>query len=138
MRWPGSLDVAHTLHYLPDIARSLVVLGDNAQADGEAWHLPSAPAVTGAALMSAVNATLPAPVKAKTISSASMKIGGLFSKEAKETVECMYQWTAPFVAEFSAFTRTFGTTTTTPHDQAIAATIASLRSSDATMSAAKR
>lgn len=129
MRWPGSPDVAHTLHFLPDIARSLVVLGDHEKADGKAWHLPAAPPITGAAFMAAVNATLPAPLKAKTISSTSMKIGGLFSKEAKETVECMYQWTAPFVANFSAFTTTFGAITTTPHDQAVAATVASLRSS---------
>jgi nucleoside-diphosphate-sugar epimerase len=138
MRWPGSADVAHTLHFLPDIARSLMVLGDDALADGKAWHLPSAPAITGTTFMAAVNATLRAPVKAKTISATSMKIGGLFSKEAKETVECMYQWTAPFVADFSAFTRTFGTTATTPHDMAIAATVASLRSSETTTSVAPR
>ncbi len=126
MQWPGANNALHTLHFLPDAARGLIVLANNDEADGKVWHLPSSPAITGVQFMDFVNANLTAPVKAKTMSALMMRIGGLFSKEAKETVEILYQWAEPFVVDSSAFTRTFGTLTTTPHDQAIRLTLESM------------
>jgi hypothetical protein len=120
--------VPRTLHFLPDAARGLIVLADRDEADGGVWHLPAAPAITGEEFMVLVNRSLKSPVKARSIGSLSMRIGGLFSVEAKETVECMYQWTAPFVVDSSAFVSVFGPLTVTPHPDAIAATIDSMRS----------
>jgi nucleoside-diphosphate-sugar epimerase len=127
MRWPGSTTAPRTLHFLPDAARGLIVLGDHDAADGEVWHLPAAPAITGAEFMALVSRCLPSPVKAGSIGTLAMRIGGLFSKEAKETVECMYQWTAPFVVDSSKFTAAFGPLAVTPHAEAIAATLAAAR-----------
>lgn len=127
MRWPGSVTAPHTLHYLPDAARGLVALGDRDAADGRVWHLPAAPAISGGEFMALVNRCLPSPVKAGSIGAAMMRIGGLFSKSAKESVECMYQWTDPFVVDASAFTAAFGPVPVTPHEDAVAATIESLR-----------
>ncbi len=124
MRWPGAVDQLHTLHYLGDAARGLVTLGDNAVADGSVWHLPAAEPITGRAFMALINAELPEPVKAKSLGSLAMRVGGLFSKDAKESVEVMYQWTAPFVSDSSEFARTFGVIPTTPHDKAVKATLA--------------
>jgi hypothetical protein len=56
-----------------------------------------------------------------------MRVGGLFSKEAKESVECMYQWTAPFVVDSSKFDAAFGPLSVTPHAAAVATTIEWLR-----------
>ena len=47
-RWLGRLDQPHSLSYLPDIAAGLVTLGEHPEADGEVWHLPVSPALTGA------------------------------------------------------------------------------------------
>ena len=44
--WTGKLDVPHTFHYLPDIARGLVTLAERPEADGEVWHLPAAEPLT--------------------------------------------------------------------------------------------
>ncbi len=126
MQWPGVSNAPHTLHFLPDAARGLIVLANSDDADGKVWHLPSSPPITGSQFMDLVNTNLNAPVKAKTISALMMKIGGVFSKEAKETVEILYQWTEPFVVDSSAFTKTFGMLTTTPHDQAIRLTLESM------------
>jgi nucleoside-diphosphate-sugar epimerase len=38
-RWVGPLDQPHSLSYLPDIAKGLVMLGNDGRADGQAWHL---------------------------------------------------------------------------------------------------
>ena len=127
MRWPGSTTAPKTLHFLADAACGLMVLADQAAADGKAWHLPAAPSITGAQFMELVNECLPSAVKAGSIGTSMMRIGGLFSKAAKETVECMYQWTAPFVVDSSAFVAAFGPLTVTPHAEAIATTIESLR-----------
>ena len=47
MRWPGSLDQPHTLHFLPDAARGLATLVLDERADGGVWHLPAALPATG-------------------------------------------------------------------------------------------
>jgi nucleoside-diphosphate-sugar epimerase len=126
MQWPGRDNQLHTLHFLPDAARGLVTIGEAFTADGAVWHLPSAEPITGKDFMALVNQSTGTPVKTKTIGTAMMRIGGLFSPEAKETVECMYQWTAPFVCDASAFTKAFGSVVTTPHTQAVRQTIASM------------
>ena len=128
MRWPGCTTALHTLQYLADAARGLIVLADHDAADGAVWHLPAAPAITGKDFMALVNRSLPASVKAGSMGTSMMRIGGLFSKAAKETVECMYQWTAPFVADHSRFTSAFGSLAVTPHADAVAATLESIRS----------
>lgn len=127
MRWPGSTAVPHTLHFLEDAARGLMVLADRDSADGHVWHLPAAPAITGAEFMALVNQCLVTPVKTGSIGELSMRIGGLFSKAAKESVECMYQWTEPFVVDSSAFVAAFGPMRLTPHAEAIAVTVKSMR-----------
>jgi nucleoside-diphosphate-sugar epimerase len=126
MQWPGLSTVPRTLHYLPDAARGLLVIGSEDTADGHVWHLPAAAPITGDQFMSLVNQHVAKPVKAKTISTQMMKIGGLFSKEARETVECMYQWTAPFVVDSSSFTSKFGVIETTPHAHAVRETLKSM------------
>lgn len=123
IRWPGSLDVPHTLHYLPDAARGLATLALDARADGQVWHVPALPAPTGREFAAAVNAALPAPVKVRRLSPATLRVGALFSKDAREMLELAYQWTAPFVADASRFEATFGPLELTPRDEAVRATL---------------
>src|SRR4029077_5379521 len=40
-QWTGRLDQPHTFHYLPDIARGLLVLADRRGAEGHGWALPA-------------------------------------------------------------------------------------------------
>ena len=42
----GDPDQPHSYSYIPDIAKGLVTLADHDEADGAAWHLPNAPAIT--------------------------------------------------------------------------------------------
>ena len=127
MRWPGSLDQPHTLHFLPDAARGLATLVLDERADGGIWHLPAAPAVTGREFTAIVNAALEKPVKAGTMGKTMLRIGGLFSKDAREMVELAYQWTAPFVSDASRFEATFGRIETTPHARAVPLTLDAMR-----------
>lgn len=123
MRWLGSLDQPRTLHYLDDAARGLLVLADQDRADGEVWHLPAAPAITGRDFTALVNAHLERPVKVAVMSKLALRIGGLFSAPARETAEVFYQWDRPFVSSSAKFESAFGAIQVTPHDEALANTL---------------
>jgi nucleoside-diphosphate-sugar epimerase len=128
MRWPGSLDQPHTLHFLPDAARGLATLVMDERADGGVWHLPAAPPLTGREFTEIVNSELQPRVKVAAMGRTMLRIGGLFSKEAREMVELTYQWTAPFVSDASRFTDVFGQIETTPHKRAVPLTLEAMSS----------
>jgi nucleoside-diphosphate-sugar epimerase len=44
--WTGRLDQLHSFHFLADLGRGLITLAERGEADGEVWHLPSAPPQT--------------------------------------------------------------------------------------------
>ncbi len=124
IRWTGSLDAAHSVAYVPDIARAHVQLGTDERADGRIWILPHAPAVTGADFLRLVNAQLPAPLKTGVISKTMLRVASPFHRISKETLGILYQWTEPFVVDDAAFQTTFGPFTTTPLETAVADTVA--------------
>jgi hypothetical protein len=66
-------------------------------------------------------------VKVATMGKTMLRIGGLFSKQARELVELTYQWTAPFVADSRRFEAVFGPIEVTPHAQAVPPTLAAMR-----------
>src|SRR5215469_4176311 len=80
-QWPGRLDQPHTFHFLPDIARGLLVLADHREADGQVWHLPAAPPLTAQQFfdMIATATGQPVPVHASVVSPALLAVAGIFS-----------------------------------------------------------
>jgi nucleoside-diphosphate-sugar epimerase len=123
-RWLGRLDLPHTLNYLPDVARALATLGARPEALGEVWHLPAAEPVTGRGFVELIAAALGRPVKVTATSRLALRIGGVFDARARESAEMLYQWERPFVLDASKFQRAFGPLEPTPHQQAVAATVA--------------
>ncbi|MDY7105462.1 MAG: NAD-dependent epimerase/dehydratase family protein [Actinomycetota bacterium] len=126
MRWPADLDAPHTLHHVDDLARAFVALADADDAYGRVWHLPAPEPITGRELCRLVNAALDEPVAIGTLSRTVLRVGGLFSRDAREVGETWYQWSRPFVSDASRFERRFGALPMTPHVEAIAATVTAL------------
>ena len=122
-RWVGALDQPHSLSYLPDIAKALVTLGDDARADGQAWHLPSAEPLTGNQFLDLVFAELGRPGKTAALGRPMQRALGLVNPTVRALGETWYQRDRPFVADASKFTSTFGPFAATPHPDAIAATL---------------
>lgn len=122
-RWMGPLDQPHSLNYLPDIAKGLVILGNDGRADGQAWHLPAAPPVTGKQFLDLVFAELGRPGKTAALGRPMQRILGLVNPTVRALGETWYQRDRPFVADTTKFTRTFGPFVATPHTDAIAATL---------------
>jgi nucleoside-diphosphate-sugar epimerase len=126
-RWMGRMDVPHSLNYLPDVARALIILGARPEALGEVWHLPAAEPVTGRGFVELIAAALGRPVKGTATSRLALRLAGLFDPRARETTEMLYQWERPFVLDASKFQRAFGPLEPAPHPQAVATTVAWFR-----------
>jgi len=129
-QWPGRLDQPHTFHYLPDIARGLLVLADRREADGQVWHLPAAGPLTAQQFfdMIAQAAGQPVPVRASIATPAMLAVAGIFSPLLREMRETTYQFRAPFVIDASKFETAFGHLEPTPHSDAVPRTVAWYRS----------
>ena len=129
-QWPGRLDQPHTFHYLPDIARGLLVLADRREADGQVWHLPAAEPLTAQQFfdMIAQAAGQPVPVRASIATPALLAVAGIFSPLLREMRETTYQFRAPFVIDASKFEAAFGHLEPTPHRDAVQRTVAWYRS----------
>jgi nucleoside-diphosphate-sugar epimerase len=129
-QWSGRLDQPHTFHYLPDIARGLLVLADRREAGGQLWHLPAAGPLTAQQFfdMIATAAGQPVPVHASIASPALLAVAGIFSPLLREMRETTYQFRAPFVIDASKFEAAFGHREPTPHRDAVQRTIAWYRS----------
>jgi nucleoside-diphosphate-sugar epimerase len=109
-----------------DVARTVVALGSQKRAWGRAWHVPTAPAVSvrEATTRACELVGAPAPRLAR-MPGAMLRIGGLFSAEAREFPKVAYQWRRPFVLDSTDATATFGITAT-PLDEALTETAKSL------------
>ena len=122
--WLGSADHPHSVAYLPDIARALVVLADAPHAFGRAWHLPHAPAATPRELVRIVQLAAGQQHRMRVLPAVVVRAAGLVVPMARELAELAYQVQAPFVADDSAFGALVGDVPVTPHEQALAATLA--------------
>lgn len=124
MRTVMRADVPHTFHFLPDAARDLRVLVEDERADGRPWILPAAPAITQGDILAIVNRCLPAPVPIRHIGPLTMRVGALFVREARGMLQVAHQFDRPWVVDASQFESTFGAVETTPHESAVAQTVA--------------
>jgi nucleoside-diphosphate-sugar epimerase len=123
-RWLGRLDVPHSLNYLQDVARALLTLGARPEALGEVWHLPAAEPVTGRGFVELIATALGRPVKVTATSRLALRMAGVLDPRARESAEMLYQWERPFVLDASKFQRAFGPLEPTPHQHAVATTVA--------------
>jgi len=119
----GSVDHDHSFSYLPDLARAMVVLGDRHEAAGQAWHLPVMDPMTVRVFVERAFSVAGMPVRIRVDSPLMLKFAGLFVPMAREVGVVLYQWTEPFVSDWSAFETAFGPFERTPLDEAIATTL---------------
>jgi nucleoside-diphosphate-sugar epimerase len=119
----GDPDMAHSWTYINDVARALVVLGDDERAWGRAWHTPTNPPLTQRQVVDALSAAASVhPVKVRSLSPVLLKALGVFVPDIRELAEVRYQFDAPFVVDSSAARATFGVAPTSMHD-ALAETV---------------
>lgn len=114
----GRIDVAHSMTYVPDVARTLVTLATDERAWGRAWHVPSAPAVSQRAVVDAFADAAGTRVTVTAIPWAAVRLLGVAVPFMRELRETRYQFDEPFVMDSSAAETTFGIAPTPLADQA--------------------
>jgi nucleoside-diphosphate-sugar epimerase len=122
--WIGSLDAPHTISYVDDVARSLIVLAEHDRALGEIWHIPAGEPLTGRQFIEMV--CQQAGVQScdyGVYGRPMMRLVSIFSPMVREVLENLYQFEQPFELDATKFERAFGPFQTTPNLEAIAATI---------------
>ncbi|MFV9673082.1 MAG: NAD(P)H-binding protein [Acidimicrobiia bacterium] len=123
----GDPDQLHSYSYLPDIARDLIVLGERDEADGKAWHLLNAPAVTTRQFIEMVYEAAGSEPGIQAMPRFMVSAVGLFNGNVRELKEMLYEFEEPFVVDDSRFETAFGGSAT-PLAEAIEATVAWFRS----------
>ncbi|MFD5921351.1 NAD-dependent epimerase/dehydratase family protein [Kitasatospora sp. NPDC058201] len=122
--WPGRLDVPRTLHYLPDVAGALVRLGESDAADGRAFVLPAAPALTPRQFIEEVAAAAATRARVRATAKPLMRLVGLSNPAARELVDIWYQFDRPWTVDDGLYRRTFGPAEVTTPQEGAAATVA--------------
>ena len=123
----GDPDAAHSWTYIPDVARTLVVIAHDERAWGHPWHVPTNSPLSQREIAKALAdlAGAPSP-RVRGIPAWIVHGGGLVSPLLRELREVLYQFERPFVLDSSAVTETFGLKPT-PMGEALAATLESWR-----------
>jgi nucleoside-diphosphate-sugar epimerase len=127
MRWPGKLDEPHVLHYLPDLARALVMLADSESAWGRSWNIPSPAPLTGREYAAAAAAALGSDRRVTALPKIVLRAAGIINAEARGLAEVYWQFDRPFLVDASAFDDHIGHLGLTPHAEAIVETVTRLR-----------
>jgi nucleoside-diphosphate-sugar epimerase len=116
---PSPLDVPHSWTSVSDCASALVTVAGDERAFGQAWLVPTNPALTVRQLAARFAEVNGAPrAKVSAIPYPVMWATGLFSPMVKELRTTRYQFTRPFVIDSSATTEMFGLEPT-PLDEAL-------------------
>ena len=118
----GNPDQPHSYSYIPDIATGLVTLADHDEADGAAWHLPNAPAITTRQFVDKIYAAAGNEPQIQAMSRIMVNVVGLFNGQVRELKEMLYEFEEPFVVDSSRFESTFDVHAT-PLDDSIPATV---------------
>jgi nucleoside-diphosphate-sugar epimerase len=120
----GDADAPHAFTFVADFARALIELGRRDEALGEAWHVPTAPAVSQRrfAEMAAAAAGVPL-TKLSRMTKPMLRLAGLFVPAAREIIEMAYEFEEPFLLDCSKIERAFGLRPT-PLDEALVETVA--------------
>lgn len=119
----GSSRQPHSFTYVPDLARAMIAAADQPSAWNAVWHAPTGPALTQKELAQAFAAAAgrPSP-KVRVLPGWTLRAAGIFSADARELAEMLYQFERPFIMDSAASEAALGVTPT-PLETAVAATV---------------
>ena len=91
-QWMMRSDLPHSMTFVPDAAKALLLLSNDDSAWNQTWHLPTAsPALSGHELSKLTAEHLNRPLKVTTLSRFMLRIASLFVPVVKESMEMLYQ-----------------------------------------------
>jgi nucleoside-diphosphate-sugar epimerase len=121
--WYGSLDMPYDLICTDDAATACFLLGSDADAAGQVWHVPGAGALTGREFITQVFETAATQPVFGTRSRSTFQVLGLIYPPARAMLEVLYEFESPLVMDGSKFAKAFPDFAYTPHTDAIRETL---------------
>jgi nucleoside-diphosphate-sugar epimerase len=119
----GNPDMPHTLTFIEDFGRAMVMVADHDQAFGHAWHVPNAPTQTRREVLEVAARMVDQPLRIQSMNALMLRGLGLFVPILREVSEMMYQSDKPYIVDSSQFIAQFGDIHT-PLEVALEQTIA--------------
>jgi len=132
----AALDQPHSWTYVPDVARTIAVLGTDDRSWGRAWHVPTNPALTQREAFASIATVAGVPMPAVgTLSSRTIRAVGVAVPLIRALGQQLYQFERPFVIDAGETTATFGIEPT-PWADCVRATLGAYTDSSAAALAA--
>jgi nucleoside-diphosphate-sugar epimerase len=106
--WLCNDNLRHSFTYTPDAGKATAVLGNTPDAFGRVWHLPTDHnPLTGKEFIWNVAHEFGTSPKYSVMKTWMMRMGGLFNKLAKESVEMAYQYEKEYLFDSTKFEKRF-------------------------------
>jgi nucleoside-diphosphate-sugar epimerase len=119
----GNIDQPHSLTYIQDFAKALIILAEEEKALGKAWHVPSAKAIPVSNVVQIIEQEMGKSIKKRVAGKFLISLLGLFDPMVREVKEMLYTWEDPYVVDSSKFENEFGLKAT-PLEASLKETIA--------------
>jgi nucleoside-diphosphate-sugar epimerase len=121
--WLGDPDLPHEFIFVPDAGPVIVDLLHNDSSFGQAWNLAGAGTITGREFITAVHSAAGRTPKLRSVGSAMLRVGGVFSPMLRELVELRYLGYTPVILDDTKLHKHLGSVRKTPYDAGIARTL---------------
>ncbi|MFJ7374690.1 NAD-dependent epimerase/dehydratase family protein [Lysinibacillus capsici] len=118
----GNPDAKHSYIFIRDFAKGLIILGENEEAFGEIWHIPTNEPTTTRLIVQKIAEELGTTAKFRVAGKFIVNIAGIFNSDMRELKELMYQHLHDFVVDSEKFQRKFSFSNT-PQEEAIYQTV---------------
>ena len=121
-QWLINASVPHSLTYVPDAARALVLLGTDPNSWNQVWHLPTAaPAITGKSFIEQAAHILGKQPSVQILPAWMIRLGGYFDRTTAELYEMLYQYAYDYQFDSTKFEKVYHFTPT-PYEEGIKTT----------------
>lgn len=118
----GNPDKKHSITYIRDFAKAMIIAVNNPVNEGIVYHVPNADVTTTKEFISLVEIEVGSKLKILSAGKYILSIISIFNPMIKELKEILYQWTNDFVSDHTLFENKFNIKPT-PFKQSVAETV---------------
>jgi nucleoside-diphosphate-sugar epimerase len=116
----GSLDVPHSVTYMPDVADTIAAVITTPAAAGRTWLVPNAPAVAQRQVVEALARAAGTKARVSAVPHIAITLGGLVVPLFRELKETWYQFADPWTTDSTVTESELGVAPTSLDDGATA------------------
>ncbi len=115
-QWIGNPNMLHNFSYIPDMGKSVYLLGRKPESDNQIWHMPTAAPLTGKQLVEMAARIYGVEPKLFAVNKFMLWSYGLFNKVVMGTVEMYYQYNHDYNFNSAKFEKAFNLKPTSYED----------------------